>query len=73
VKRFLVALGAFVLTAGILYGIGYTFKIPVLMWKYEYRSHSEGFFLQTGSVLPVLIGAAASYVAEKVYIRRKLG
>ncbi|ALC88992.1 hypothetical protein AM500_03655 [Bacillus sp. FJAT-18017] len=72
-KRFLISIGAFLLVTGLLYGIGYTFKIPALMFRYEYRNDAEGFFVQTGSILPFLIGLAACYVAEKLYIRRKLG
>ncbi|WP_441294185.1 hypothetical protein [Bacillus sp. FJAT-27225] len=66
-KRFLVTIGAFLLVTGLLYGIGYTFRIPALMFKYEYTNDAEGFFVQTGSILPFLIGLAASYVAEKLY------
>lgn len=75
-KSFIVAMGALVSTAGILYLIGHTFSISPLMFHHEFFADSGGFTMTTGSLLPVLVGLAASYVAEKYYLHKakeKLG
>lgn len=72
-KSFIVAIGALVGTAGILYLIGHTFSIAPLMFHHEFSADSGGFTMTTGSLLPVLIGLAASYFAEKCYVYKAKG
>ncbi|WP_059170396.1 hypothetical protein [Bacillus sp. FJAT-27445] len=75
-KTFIVAISTLIGTAGMLYLIGHLFKIPMLMFHYDYTSTSNGFFMNTGSLLPLVIGLAASFAAEKFYVfkmKKKLG
>ncbi|WP_053366450.1 hypothetical protein [Bacillus sp. FJAT-27245] len=69
-KSFLVSFAAFVGTAGILYAIGHIFSIPLLMFRHEFTSDSDGFFMNIGSLLPIVIGLATSFVAEKYYLSK---
>jgi ribose/xylose/arabinose/galactoside ABC-type transport system permease subunit len=69
-KSMIVTLGTFLLTTGILYLIGHSFSITSLMFQYEFSSDSDGFFISGGSLLPLIIGLIASYLAEKIYVHR---
>ncbi|MFF0830676.1 hypothetical protein [Brevibacillus sp. NPDC003440] len=76
VKSFIVAFGSIVLTTALLYLIGYVFTIPLLMWHYEYTDSTNGFFVSTGSLVPLIVGLVISFIAEKIYIykhQQKLG
>jgi hypothetical protein len=75
-KGFIVTFGSFTLTTALLYLIGYVFTIPWLMFQYEYRNDTSGFFVSTGSLIPFIIGLLISFIAEKIYTykyRQKLG
>lgn len=67
-KSFIVAFGSLVLTTTLLYLIGYIFSIPLLMFQYEYKDSVNGFFISTGSLIPIMIGLVISFVSEKVYL-----
>ena len=75
-RSFLAAASAFILVTGILYLIGNIFDISWLMFRHEYRSDDGEFYIYIGSLMPAVIGLAASYIAEKIYVskhRKKLG
>jgi hypothetical protein len=76
-KSFIIAFTALFVTTGALYLIGHLFTIPWLMFHHEYISNEDGFkFTTTGSLIPLVIGCVASFVAEKIYMysyRQKLG
>ena len=75
-KSFIITFGSFVLTTTLLYLIGYMFTIPALMFQYEYTDNANGFFITTGSLIPIMIGLVISFFSEKIYIykhRQKLG
>lgn len=75
-KSFIVTFGSFVLTTGMLYLVGHMFTIPWLMFNHEYTENGNGFFVSTGSLVPLIIGLIVSFFAEKIYIykyRQKLG
>ncbi|MGI8386839.1 hypothetical protein [Robertmurraya sp. P23] len=75
-KGFIVTFGSFALTTALLYLLGYVFTIPWLMLQYEYTDNASGFFVSTGSLVPLVIGLLISFIAEKIYIykyRQKLG
>ena len=67
-KSFIVAFGSFVLTTTLLYIVGYFLKIPWLMFDFKYTDKQNGFFISTGSLIPLLIGLVISFVAEKYYL-----
>lgn len=74
-KAFIVTFGSFALTTALLYLLGYVFTIPWLMLQYEYTDNADGFFVSTGSLVPLIIGLVISFIAEKIYIykyRQKL-
>jgi hypothetical protein len=66
VKGFFVVLSAFAFTTILLYTIGYTFNITWLMLHYEYVNESNGFQIEMGSLIPLIIGLIASYISEKI-------
>ncbi|MDZ5609019.1 hypothetical protein U2I54_18605 [Bacillus pseudomycoides] len=66
-KSFLVTFSTFVLTTGLFFLIGHLFTIPWLMFHHEYIDNTNGFFISTGSVVPLLIGLIVSYSVEKIY------
>ncbi|MED4228170.1 hypothetical protein [Neobacillus cucumis] len=71
-KSFIVTFGLFILTNL----IGYVFTIPTLMFHYEYTDNTNGFFITTGSLVPIIIGLVISFISERIYIykhRQKLG
>ncbi|MBM7655185.1 hypothetical protein [Neobacillus cucumis] len=75
-KSFIVTFGSFILTTTSLYLIGYVFTIPTLMFHYEYTDNTNGFFITTGSLVPIIIGLVISFISERIYIykhRQKLG
>ena len=67
-KSFIVAFGSLVLTTTLLYLIGYIFTIPLLMFQYEYKNNVNGFFISTGSLIPIMIGLVISFISEKIYL-----
>ena len=71
VHRFAVAFGAFFLITGLLYLIGHTFKIDLLMLHHQYTETPTEFHTETRSLLPLIIGLGASYIAEKFYLHQK--
>lgn len=66
-KSFIIGMISFVLTTGLLSAVGYLFKIPLLMFHYEYTDYENDFYIITGSLFPILIGFAVSFFAEKIY------
>ncbi|WP_404330330.1 hypothetical protein [Mesobacillus maritimus] len=67
-KSFVVTFGSFVLTTALLYLIGHVFTIPLLMFHYEYTDNANGFFLTTGSLVPIIIGLVISFISERIYL-----
>lgn len=67
-KSIVVTFGSFVLTTAILYLIGYIFTIPLLMFHYEYTDNANGFFITTGSLVPIMIGLVISFTSERIFI-----
>ncbi|NHN31651.1 hypothetical protein [Paenibacillus agricola] len=75
-KSFIVTFATLVLTTGLLFLVGHTFTIPWLMFQHEYANNANGFFITTGSFVPLIIGLIVSFFAEKIYVykyRQKLG
>lgn len=75
-KSFIVTFATLVLTTGLLFLIGHTFTIPWLMFHHEYTDDVNGFFITTGSFVPLIIGLCVSFIAEKIYVfkcGKKLG
>lgn len=69
-KPFLIAVFMFVFITGFLYGIGYVFKIDLLMLHHPSTKTEDGFHSESRSLLPVIIGLSVSYVAEKILLTR---
>ncbi|UUZ81535.1 hypothetical protein LJK88_44080 [Paenibacillus sp. P26] len=69
-KSFIVTFATLVITTGLLYFIGHRFTIPFLMFHHEYTADANGFFITTGSLVPVIMGLIFSYFAEKIYVYR---
>ena len=67
-KSFIVTLGSFVFTTTFLYLIGYMFTIPPLMFHYKFTDNANGFFITTGSLVPILIGLVISFFSERFYL-----
>ncbi|WP_226675130.1 hypothetical protein [Mesobacillus jeotgali] len=67
-KSLIVTLVTLILTTGTLYLIGHSFSIRWLMFHYEFTSDSDGFFISGGSMLPLILGLIASFLAEKIYV-----
>ena len=75
-KGFIVTFGSFALTTALLYLLGYVFTIPWLMFQYEYTNNTSGLFVSAGSLVPLIIGLAISFIVEKIYLykyRQKIG
>lgn len=70
-NRFAVSFGTFIFVTGLLYLIGYAFKIELLIFHQQYQETSEGFSSESRSLLPIIIGLGASYFAEKIYLSKK--
>lgn len=73
---FIIAFSSFVLTTGPLFLVGHMFTIPWLMFHHEYTDDANGFFITTGSLVPLIIGLIISLIAAKFYgykYRQKLG
>ncbi|MEH7418678.1 hypothetical protein V7266_25785 [Neobacillus drentensis] len=70
-KGFLIVFVSFVLTTSLLYIVGYMFTIPPLMFHHQYTNTSNGFFISTGSLLPIIIGLVISFAAEKIYLYKQ--
>ncbi|RSD24445.1 hypothetical protein [Mesobacillus subterraneus] len=71
-NRFTVASGTFVSVAGLLYLIGYLFNIDILIFHQKYNETPTGFYSESRSLLPVIIGLGTGYVAEKVYLSKNV-
>ena len=71
IKSLVVTLGTLFLTTGLLFLIGHIFTIRWLMFYYEYTSDAEGFFISGGSMIPLMIGLIASFIAEKMYVYKR--
>ncbi|MED4285488.1 hypothetical protein P4679_26535 [Priestia megaterium] len=69
-KKYIVSFLAFILSTSLLLFIGHTFKIPILMFHYEYVNNKDEMMFATGSLLPFVIGLIVSYITEKTYIHR---
>lgn len=75
-KSFIVTFTTFILITGLLFLVGHTFTISWLMLHYEYIDNINGFFITTGSILPLIIGLIVSFFVEKIYVykyQQKLG
>jgi len=70
-KRFAIAFGTFVSVTCLLYLIGYTFQITLLIFHHQHNQTGEGFTSESRSLLPFIIGLGASYIAEKIYLSKK--
>jgi hypothetical protein len=70
-NSFAVVIATFILVTGLLYIIGYAFKIELLIFHQQYHETSEGFSSESRSLLPIIIGLGASYLAEKIYLSKK--
>ena len=70
-NRFAIAFGTFALVTGLLYIIGYTFKVELLIFHQHYQETPEGISSESRSLLPFIIGLGASYIAEKIYLSKK--
>ena len=67
-KGFIITFGVFVLTTTFLYLLGHMLTVPWLMFQYEYTNNDSGFFISAGSLVPLLIGLAISFIVEKMYL-----
>lgn len=68
-RKFIVGLTTFLITTGLLFGIGYMFEIPWLMFHHEFTDPSTGLYTITGSVAPVVLGIMFSYFSERIINR----
>lgn len=68
-KSFIVSFSTLALTTGFFFLIGHTFTIPWLMFHHEY-TNTNGFFITTGSIVPLIIGLIVSFFAEKIYVHK---
>jgi uncharacterized membrane protein len=71
-KSFIIAFISFVLITTLLYAIGYMFSIDSLMFHHEYIDNANGYYVTTGSVIPILAGFAVALITEKIYIYTNL-
>jgi len=69
-KSFLVTFGTLVIVTGLLFLIGHMYSIPLLMFDFKFVNSSSGFSLSSGSYFPLIIGLAACFFAEKIYVRK---
>lgn len=67
-KKFLVGFSTFLIATALLYAIGHLFKIEWLMLHHKYVVSENGFSIETGSLIPFIIGIFLSYIAEKAYV-----
>ncbi|MGG3563366.1 hypothetical protein ABES03_17375 [Neobacillus rhizosphaerae] len=67
-KKFLVGFSTFVIATGLLYAIGHLFKIEWLMFHHKYELNVNSFYVETGSLVPFIIGIFLSFIAEKIYV-----
>lgn len=70
-KRFFVSFSALAGTTAFLYMIGHALSIPWLMFSFEFVNHAGEFSVTAGSFVPLLIGLAASLLAEIIYVRKQ--
>lgn len=70
-KRFLVGFLTFLVVTGAFYFVGEQFSIAWLMFSYEYESSAEGFYFSANSFMPIVFGVAASFIAEKIYVKKE--
>ena len=69
-KKFIVSFLSFVLISLLIYCIGHMFTIPMFMYRYEEIDNVNGYYMQSGSILPLLIGWIISFFVGKIYIHR---
>jgi hypothetical protein len=67
-KKFLVGFSTFLITTALFYSIGHLFKIEWLMFHHRYEESAHGFSVETGSLVPFIIGIFFSIIAEKIYV-----
>ncbi|WP_413298796.1 hypothetical protein AA0X95_14050 [Bacillus sp. 1P10SD] len=67
-KKFLVGFSTFVIVTVFLYAIGHLFKVEWLMFHHIYEENANGFSVETGSLVPFIIGIFLSFIAEKIYV-----
>ncbi|WP_079508706.1 hypothetical protein [Mesobacillus jeotgali] len=70
-KSLIVSLGTLILSTGLFYLIGHIFSIESLMFYYEFHFDGEGFFVSSGSMIPLVIGLLASFIAERQYVKKR--
>jgi hypothetical protein len=69
--RYFIGIGTFAIVTGLLYFIGYLFKIDLLIFHKYYNETAEGFTSESRSLLPFIIGLGAGYLTEKFYLYKK--
>lgn len=69
-KRVIVSFLSFVLISLSIYCIGHMFTIPVLMYQYEEIDNINGYYTQSGSMIPLVIGWIVSFFVENIYVHR---
>lgn len=75
-KSLAVTLLSLVVTTGLLYFIGHLFSVPWFMFHYQSSFTPDGFVISSGSFVPVIIGLAVSFFAERLCMKKchsKLG
>lgn len=68
--RFLVSITAFLTATFATVLIGHLFSVPFLQFHFSSHFTSEGFTMEMGSLIPILIGLVASFAAEKWFTHR---
>lgn len=69
-KSFLVTFGTLVTITGLFFLIGHMYSIPWLMFDVKTVANSNDFSITTGSYVPLIIGLAACFFAEKTFVRK---
>jgi hypothetical protein len=69
-KSLIVSLGTLILTTGSLLLVGHIFSIEPLMFYFQFHSDPEGFSVSGGSMIPLILGLLASFIAEKLYVKK---
>jgi hypothetical protein len=67
-KKFIIVIFSFFLTAGFFSWIGRRFLISWLLFDYQYTD--KGVFFSIGPLVPIMIGFIVSIFVEKIYIKR---
>ncbi|MGD6818069.1 hypothetical protein [Metabacillus sp. 84] len=66
-KKILIAFLSFAGAAALFTAIGQLYRIPWLSFEFSLIINENGLSLSAGSFMPLLIGLAASFLAEKLY------